>query len=80
MWGLTFMISDYVGAQQWDLSGTETIFVQGVFALLKLLIPVALWVCSRNVRRTERDHQRPSMLGLEDGSGGGAERSAGVVL
>jgi len=74
------MITDCAGLQQWDLVDTETIFAHGVFALLKILIPVVLWVYSRNARRTERGHQRRSVLGLEDGSGGGAERSAGVVL
>jgi hypothetical protein len=60
------MISDCTGAQQWDLSGTETIFVKGVFALLKILIPVAIWVYTWKVCRTERAHPRTTMLGLEE--------------
>ena len=63
------MITDCFGAQQWDLSGTETIFVQRVFVLLKLLIPVAISVYTWKVCRTERDHRRPSMLGLDSMTG-----------
>jgi len=58
------MITDCVGAQQWDLSDTETIFVQGLFAVLKLLIPVAICVYTWKVCQTDRTHQRTSMLGL----------------
>jgi len=60
------MITDCFGIQQWDLSDTETIFVQGVFALFKILIPVAIWVYTWTVCRTERAHRRTSMLGLEE--------------
>jgi len=60
------MITDCFGIQQWDLSDTETIFVQGVFALFKILIPVAIWVYTWTVCRTERAHLRTSMLGLEE--------------
>jgi len=60
------MITDCFGIQQWDLSDTETIFVQGVFALFKILIPVAIWVYTWTVCRTERAHPRTSMLGLEE--------------
>ena len=59
------MITDCFGVRQWDLSDAETIFVQGVFALLKILIPVAIWVYTWKVCRTERAHLRTSMLGLE---------------
>ena len=59
------MITECVGARQWDLSDTETIFVQGVFALLKLLIAVAVWVYTWKVCKTDRVHHRPSLLGLE---------------
>jgi hypothetical protein len=60
------MISDCAGLRQWDLSDTEAIFVQGVFALLKILIPVAIWVYTWKVCRPERAHPRTSMLGLEE--------------
>lgn len=60
------MITDCFGAQQADLSDTETIFVHGVFALLKILIPVAIWVYTWKVCRTERAHARTSMLGLDE--------------
>ena len=60
------MITDCFGARQWDLSDTETIFVQRVFVLLKLLIFVAVWVYTWKVCKTERAHHRTSMLGLED--------------
>ena len=60
------MITDCVGLQQWDLSDTETLFVQCVFALLKILIPVAIWVFTWKVCQTGRAHQRTSMLGLEE--------------
>jgi len=62
------MITDCFGAgqaRQWDISGTETLFVQGVFALVKMLIPVAISVYTWKVCRTERAHLRTSMLGLE---------------
>lgn len=60
------MISECVGFRQWDLSDTEAIFVQGVFALLKILIAVAICVYTWKVCRTERAHPRTSMLGLEE--------------
>lgn len=63
---LILMITDCMGLRQWDLSDTETIFVHGVFALVKILIPIALSVYTWKVCRPERDHQRTSMLGLED--------------
>jgi len=50
----------------WDISDTETIFVQGVFALVKILIPVAIWVYTWKVCRTEQAHARTSMLGLKE--------------
>jgi len=59
------MITDCVGAQQWDLSNTETIFVHGVFALLKILTPVVIAVYTWKVCHPDRDHQRDSQLGLE---------------
>jgi hypothetical protein len=31
------MISDYAGLRQWDISDTEAIFVQGVFAQTSML-------------------------------------------
>ena len=60
------MTTDCVGAEQWDLSNTETIFVHGVFALLKMLLAVAIWVYTWKVCQTDRDHQRTSVLGLEE--------------
>lgn len=60
------MITDCFGVRQWDLSYAETIFVQGVFALLKILISVAIWVYTWKVCKTERAHHRPSMFGLEE--------------
>lgn len=60
------MITDCFGARQWDLSDAEMIFVQGVFALLKILIPVALSVYTWKVRQTDRAHHRTSLLGLEE--------------
>lgn len=60
------MISDCVGGRRLDLSNTEMIFVQGVFALLKMLLAVAIWVYTWKVCQTDRDHQRTSVLGLED--------------
>ena len=38
------MITDCFGFRQWDLSGTEEFFVQGVFVLVKMLIPIAIGV------------------------------------
>ena len=65
-WSNPFMISDCVGAQQLDLSDTEAIFVQGVFVLVKILIPVAICVYTWNVCRRDRAHDRPSLLKLEE--------------
>lgn len=62
------MITDCFGARQWDLAGAETLFVQGVFALLKILIPVAISVYTWKVWRTERAHHRTTVLGLEETS------------
>ena len=62
------MISDCFGTQQWDLSDTETIFVKGVFALLKILIPIAIWVYTWKVCQSGRAHQRATILGLENTS------------
>jgi len=59
------MITDCVGGQQWSLEETELIFVRNVFALLKVLIPVAILVYTWKVRRTGQAHQRASMLGLD---------------
>ena len=59
------MITDCVGGGQWDLADTETIFVQGVFAVLKILIAVAVWVYTWKVCQRERTHRRSSVLGLE---------------
>jgi hypothetical protein len=59
------MITDCFGAQQWDLSDTETIFVQGVIVLVQILIPVAVSVYTWKVCRTEAPHERPNMLGLQ---------------
>jgi hypothetical protein len=59
------MITDCFGVQQWDLSCTETLFVRGVFVLVKMLIPVAMAVHTWKVCRTERSHERASVLGLE---------------
>ena len=59
------MITDCFGVRQWDLSGTETLFVQRVFLLVKMLIPVAMAVHTWKLCRTERSHQRASVLGLE---------------
>jgi len=59
------MITDCFGAQQWDLSETETIFVQGVIVLVQILIPVAVSVYTWKVCRTEPPQERPNMLGLQ---------------
>jgi hypothetical protein len=63
------MITDCFGARQLDLSDTETIFAQGVFGLVKILIPVAIWVYSWKVCRGDRAHYRTSLLGLEETQG-----------
>jgi hypothetical protein len=68
-WSNPFMITDCFGAKQWDLSDTETIFVQGVFALVKILILVAISVYTWKVCQTDRAHHRTSMLGLEEAQG-----------
>jgi hypothetical protein len=60
------MITDCFGAQQWDFSDTETIFVQRVFVLLKILIPVVIWVYTWKVCRADRGHHRTSLLGLDE--------------
>ena len=60
------MITDCFGFGQWDISDTETIFVRGVFALLHLLIPVAISVFTWKVSETDRAHHRRSLLGLEE--------------
>ena len=60
------MITDCFGARQWDLALTEAIFVQGVFALVKILIPVAISVYTLKVCQTGRAHQRTSLLGLKE--------------
>jgi hypothetical protein len=59
------MITDCFGAGEWDLSGTEELFVQGVFALVKMLIPIAILVYTWTACRTDRSHQRTKLLGLE---------------
>ena len=64
------MISECFGVSQWSLEDAEVIFVRGVFAILKILIPVAISVYTWKVCRTDRAHQRPSTLGLEDLSAG----------
>ena len=58
------MITDCVGGQQWDLADTETIFVQGLCALLKILITIGIWVYTWKVCETGRTHLRPTVLGL----------------
>lgn len=60
------MITDCLGLRQWDLSRTETVFVYGVFELLEVLIPVAMWVYTWKVCQTDRAHYRTSLLGLEE--------------
>lgn len=60
------MITDCFGAQQLDLSGTEALFVKGVFALLQMLIPIAFAVYVWTVCRMDRSHYRTSLLGLEE--------------
>jgi len=62
------MITDCFGIRQWDLSDTEAIFLEGVFALLKILILVATLAYTWKVRRIEPGHQRTSVLGLEERS------------
>jgi len=62
------MITDCGGFRQWDLSDTEAIFVQGVFALVKILIPIAISVYTWKVCQRGRTHQRNTILGLEDTS------------
>jgi len=44
----------------------EAFFVQGVFALVKVLIPVAISVYGLKISEAERPHQRRSVLGLEE--------------
>jgi len=51
---------------QWDLSDTETIFVQGVLILLKLLIPVAISVYTWKACQPEQTYQCTTMLGLKE--------------
>lgn len=60
------MITDCFGTRQWDLSNTESLFVHGVFVLVKMLIPVAMAVHTWKLCRTERSHRRASVLGLEE--------------
>ncbi len=60
------MISDCFGLQQWDLSATEAIFVQGVFALLKILIPVGIFVYTWKVCQSEQSHHRTTLFKLEE--------------
>jgi hypothetical protein len=60
------MISECVGARQWDLSGTEELFVQGVVLLVKILIPMAISVYTWKVCQTDRDHRRTTVLGLDE--------------
>ena len=60
------MITDCFGVRAWDLSNTEEFFVRRLFVLVKLLIPVAISVYTWKVCRTERDHHRTSVLGLEE--------------
>jgi hypothetical protein len=60
------MITDCAGTRQWNLAETEGIFVFGLFAFVKILIPVALSVYTWKIGRTERAHTRTSLLGLED--------------
>jgi hypothetical protein len=51
------MITDCFGAQQWDFSDTETIFVQRVFVLLKsvaLIEAIIGPVCSDWTRRKSK--------------------------
>src|SRR5688572_24115380 len=59
------MITDCVGAQQWDPSGTEAFFVQGVSTLIKLLTVIAGGVYIWKLCQTEQPHRRTSVLGLE---------------
>ena len=59
------MIIDCFGIGQWDLSDAETIFVQGVSTLLKIMIPVAITVYTLTVCKADPSHHRNSMLGLE---------------
>ena len=63
------MITDCGGGQQWDLADTETIFVQHLLELLKILIAVAVWVYTWKALQPERSHLRSTMLGLENSSG-----------
>jgi hypothetical protein len=59
------MITDCFGLRQWDLSNTEAFFVQGVFTLVEMLIPVAISVYTWKVCHSDRSHNRPRMLGLD---------------
>jgi hypothetical protein len=65
-WSNPPMITDCAGTHQWDLSDTERIFVLGLFALLKILIPIALSVYTWKICRTESAHERTTTLGLEN--------------
>ena len=63
------MITDCLGFRQWDMSGTETLFVQGVYLLTKtILIPVAIFVFTLKVSQTGRAHERTSLLRLDETS------------
>ena len=60
------MITDCFGAQAWDLSDTEAIFLQGTFSLLKVMIPAAIWLFTWRLCKTEREENERgvSILGL----------------
>jgi len=60
------MITDCVGGRFWDASNAEALFVQGVFLLLKVLIPIAILVYTWKVCQTDRAHRRSSVLGLDE--------------
>ena len=62
------MITECAGNPRlFDLSGTETLFVQGVVALTKtILIPVAISVFTWKISQTGGPHARTSLLGLSE--------------
>jgi hypothetical protein len=63
------MITDCFGIRQWNMDGTEELFVQGVCLLTRtLLIPVAIFVFTWKFSQTGRAHERASLLGLNETS------------
>ena len=62
------MITDCFGARAWDFSDTEAVFLQRTFALLRIVIPAAIWLLTWKMCHTEQVHQPTSVLGLAEPS------------